>query len=431
MRIACIYLAAGLSRRFGENKLLSKYKGRPLFNYGLDALIKCFATSCPEDDFLITVVCGKESGCKETDIESYVNQYAHDSMVTVRTVVNEKAQKGISTSIKCGAESVPGADAYLFMVADEPNIKASTISELIAAFKNSPKGIMYASHDDIPGNPVIFSDKYIPELIKLEGDCGGKKIVRAHMEDAEGFEVSDAEELEDIDEKHSFFSLVNSSANRRIENDELIHTLGLQTDRPMVVSVVGAGGKTSFIDILAREIEKQGHRVLVATTTHMGRPKGRSVFGIDEMISGKVISSCDERVVFINGREGIVRGNDGISKLSSISFADIDELKKYGIPILIEADGSKCLPCKAPAEHEPVIYPKSDIVVGIEGTAAVGKKIIEGAHRPSLVATALDKDIEDLITYEDLVLLLNSEKGQKKDVKSSMKYIALINEFPT
>ena len=38
--------------------------------------------------------------------------------------------------------------------------------------------------------------------------------------------------------------------------------------------------------------------------------------------------------------------------------------------VLIEADGSKRLPCKVPADHEPVLLPESDIVVAVLGLSA-------------------------------------------------------------
>ena len=49
--------------------------------------------------------------------------------------------------------------------------------------------------------------------------------------------------------------------------------------------------------------------------------------------------------------------------------------------VLIEADGSKCLPCKVPADHEPVLLPESDIVVAVLGLSALGRSLKECCFR--------------------------------------------------
>jgi len=49
------------------------------------------------------------------------------------------------------------------------------------------------------GNPAIFSKNYLKELLKLEGDVGGKRVIRRHIEDLYLHEVVDGLELVDID----------------------------------------------------------------------------------------------------------------------------------------------------------------------------------------------------------------------------------------
>ena len=48
------------------------------------------------------------------------------------------------------------------------------------------------------GSPNIFSDRYRIDLLALEGDTGGKRIIRKHAEDTVYVDVP-AEELFDID----------------------------------------------------------------------------------------------------------------------------------------------------------------------------------------------------------------------------------------
>ena len=72
----------------------------------------------------------------------------------------------------------------------------------------SVRGVAYAtfsilqiSHDGKAGNPVIFHERYVPELLKIEGDKGGKSVVNQHLEDVFLFEIPDEIELKDIDRR--------------------------------------------------------------------------------------------------------------------------------------------------------------------------------------------------------------------------------------
>ena len=61
--------------------------------------------------------------------------------------------------------------------------------------------ICRSSHDGKAGNPVIFHERYVPELLRIEGDKGGKSVVNQHLEDVFLFGIPDAMELKDIDRK--------------------------------------------------------------------------------------------------------------------------------------------------------------------------------------------------------------------------------------
>ena len=63
------------------------------------------------------------------------------------------------------------------------------------------KGIACVEHSGKTGNPCIFSRKYFGELMELEGDVGGKRVIRKHREDTAVLEVLDERELTDVDVK--------------------------------------------------------------------------------------------------------------------------------------------------------------------------------------------------------------------------------------
>ena len=136
----------------------------------------------------------------------------------IHVIRNYNSDLGISNSIKIGINYDMGADGYMFMVCDQPFIKKETILRIINTFSKGAKGIVGAGTKDMAdeerryviGNPVIFSRKYINELLALEGDKGGKKVVMNHLDDVEIVQIQDAVELVDIDTKEAYEILKNN-----------------------------------------------------------------------------------------------------------------------------------------------------------------------------------------------------------------------------
>ena len=137
-----------------------------------------------------------------------------------------------------------------------------------------------------------------------------------------------------------------------------------------VISVCGAGGKTTYIYEKAHEYLKQNKKVAVLTTTKMYYD--RKLSNIDEMIE-KNISSKKEVFTF-----GNVKNNHIIP-------VEEDEYKKicdtFDI-VLIEADGSRCMPVKIPdVKKEPVIKDNTDEIVLIYSPFAYDRNIAIACFR--------------------------------------------------
>ena len=94
---------------------------------------------------------------------------------------------------------------------------------------------------------------------------------------------------------------------------------------------------------------------------------------------------------------------------------------------LIEADGARNLPCKAPASHEPVILPETDTVIALMGLDACGKPISEVCFRPELVAEILRTDVSHRLTPADMAALLLSDRGARKHL-GDRRFYALLNK---
>lgn len=186
MKINLILLAAGNSKRFLGNKLLHEFKGKPMYMHILDKIKDINFNK------IIVVTQYKE-----------IEQYLYKSNIDV--IINNESYRGISSSIHLGIESDKKADGYMFMVCDQPFIKKQTILNLITYFNNSNKGIVAASYNKKPRNPVIFSRKYLNDLLNLNGDIGGSCIIKNNLEDLSLVEVSDKLEVYDIDTKNDLY----------------------------------------------------------------------------------------------------------------------------------------------------------------------------------------------------------------------------------
>lgn len=187
VKINLILLAAGNSVRFNGNKLLSDFKGIPLYMHIIN--------EAKDMDFnkIICITQYKEIQDKLKD-------------TNIKVVINEDSSRGISSSIKLGINYDSNADGYMFMVCDQPFIRKESIQKVVDVFKKSNLGIAaLGTHEgNVVGNPVIFSRRYVNELLCLEGDTGGKKIVKKHMDDLEIVNVYDELELTDIDTKEVY-----------------------------------------------------------------------------------------------------------------------------------------------------------------------------------------------------------------------------------
>jgi molybdenum cofactor cytidylyltransferase len=206
MKFHFIYLAAGYSRRFGTNKLLAPYNGTPMYRVLLNRLVRILETDELVKD--ITVV------TQYREIEDEVNQIGRKTGLPVRCVINPDPSRGISSSIKCAVKYLMEANtasqpvdshkndsdrALIFFVADTPHLAEETVLRFIHTFAQSGKRLACIGRDGEMGNPGGFGAEFIPELMELEGDRGGKRILLAHKDDVFIFSDTKPEELEDID----------------------------------------------------------------------------------------------------------------------------------------------------------------------------------------------------------------------------------------
>ena len=140
-----------------------------------------------------------------------------------------------------------------------------------------------------------------------------------------------------------------------------------------VVSVIGAGGKTTTVHQLAHYYRLIGRRVLVTTTTHM-HPEPPCL----KESSGIIRELEEHGYVFASGIE---KKGEGL-KACSLPAGVLREVIPYADLTVIEADGARCMPFKVPKPTEPVIDPATTHIVLVAGMKAVGHPAGEVTYNP-------------------------------------------------
>lgn len=138
---------------------------------------------------------------------------------------------------------------------------------------------------------------------------------------------------------------------------------------PRVTALIGGGGKTTLLSALGEMCARRGGRVLLTTTTHLGwTPRAVSPDSTEDL---------NRRLV--PGRAVLAGYPDAEHhKLTGIPTAWYAQLRADRI--LVEADGSRCLPLKYHRAFEPVVPPDAGLVIELAGLAALGRPAGEVIH---------------------------------------------------
>jgi molybdenum cofactor cytidylyltransferase len=188
-RVGLVLLAAGLGRRMGgPNKLLIDLEGLPVVRRAALPLVAALAPDAPR-----VAVTGR-------DAESVA---AALGGLGFRAVHNARFEEGMGTSVAVGVAALPeGLDGILVALGDMPDPAETTIRALVAALGAAPDpagAIVRPRFEGAGGNPVLWGARYRAALAALDGDRGGRDLIRAHTDHLRAVDVEDPSILRDID----------------------------------------------------------------------------------------------------------------------------------------------------------------------------------------------------------------------------------------
>lgn len=187
-----------------------------------------------------------------------------------------------------------------------------------------------------------------------------------------------------------------------------------------IISVIGAGGKTTIINKIASFYEQEGRKAIITTTTHMERQNNWK---------NSYTNSTNEIADLLKETNIIMAGTPcEENKVKMLKKSVLSELVSWDIPLLIEADGAKHMPLKVPREKEPVIIPETTVVIAVVGLDALDKPIEECCFCAERAARLLNCSVEKKLTCNDVCKLLLSPYGLKKGVADNMQYCVVLNK---
>jgi molybdenum cofactor cytidylyltransferase len=207
----------------------------------------------------------------------------------------------------------------------------------------------------------------------------------------------------------------------------LSRALRLEKASPTTISFIGSGGKTSALFQLAREFAKQ-NAVIVTSTSHLG--VWQIPLADRHLIANSETFDLPQKGIFlVTGMIEAERTKPVSDKVLTWLHAEAQRLR---VPLLIEADGSRQKPLKAPASHEPPLPEFTDLVVHVTGLSALGKPLTdEHVHRAEIFSQLSGLPLGDPITPQDIIEALTHPQGGLKNIPAQARRVVLLNQADT
>lgn len=209
----------------------------------------------------------------------------------------------------------------------------------------------------------------------------------------------------------------------------LSRALGLSSKE--VVAFVGAGGKTTAMVRLGAELAAANQRVVLTTTTRIFPPSPGHFDELivepdpEKLLRRVVDSLAEHRRVVVAAQyladEGKLLGINPDQGADLLALDTVDA-------ILVEADGARGQPLKAPAAYKPVIPAVTTLAVIVAGMASIGQPVAIATHRPENVVALTGAGSNDLITPELVARLLAHPQGGLKNVPLTTRVVVLLNQ---
>lgn len=201
------------------------------------------------------------------------------------------------------------------------------------------------------------------------------------------------------------------------------------------IALVGAGGKTTLMFRLAADLVASGYTVVTSTTTRLAvretdlAPLCLACEDADDLLAQ--LPSALARARHVTAVGCVVRASDRVGALPIETLQRIATLPEVDF-LLIEADGSRERPFKAPAAHEPVIPDWSTLVIPVVGLDVLGRPLCaEYVHRPEIVAGLTGSRPGAPVTPAIVAAVIGHSQGGGKAAPPGARVVPFLNQADT
>ncbi len=186
--IWAMILAAGVSRRMGQPKLLLPFGKKTIIETVVDSVV-----SSKVDGTLVVL------GSEREKIEEIIRNFP------VRSAFNPDFRSGMLSSVLCGLKALPvETQAMVIVLGDQPSVSKQTIDRIVDEYQKTGKGIILPVYKKERGHPVLIDMKYREEVEALSPDIGLRGTVYSHPKDILEVEVNTSSILQDIDDEADY-----------------------------------------------------------------------------------------------------------------------------------------------------------------------------------------------------------------------------------
>ena len=221
---------------------------------------------------------------------------------------------------------------------------------------------------------------------------------------------------------------------------EMLISDALKLKERAFLSLVGAGGKSSLLQIIARELVEKKKKVILTTTTKMFANQISTLLEVGQIIESTNARSMEDGIKDYFGAKRDNRiaillkerlTEEGREKFSGPEPYYINKWWQEGLAdfFIVEADGAKGRAIKAPDYHEPVVASMTTDVVAVIGIDSVGLRLAEeNVFRSTLFSHLTGLKWGKIVTTKEVIALINHPAGLYKNSPNPARRFLFLNK---
>jgi molybdenum cofactor cytidylyltransferase len=183
--VGAVVLAAGLSTRMGQHKIVMPWDGRRTI---IEQIVEQLILARVDHIAVVT-------GYQATDVKRLVERQG------VEAVYNAKYQSGeMLSSLKAGLKAMPAhISAALIVLGDQPRIQPRVVNQVAMAYAEGENKIVAPSYQMRRGHPILIDRRLWPEILDLPDNGSLRSVMAAHRDQIGYVSVDTDSILRDVD----------------------------------------------------------------------------------------------------------------------------------------------------------------------------------------------------------------------------------------